>query len=414
MKAQAWPSTYKGEERAIPKSTHNPNDILVELRLLTRGKNRFFEKIIADHPHFSLLPEKVGKASAPELMIVEAGYDHHPTFSLIESLTRRDDGPDVFLISEVDDVSLAKKAFQVGVKDFFPAPLDGKKISTALDRYAREKGKKTKKRRQRARGVISFLGGGGGVGTTTAVVNLGIGLQQMKEAPSVVVLELNQQAGDLELFVNTSLSHSLRELGTTIDKIDETTVERFLVKHNSGLHLLSSGNTDFQIKKLASELIEPIISCLRTRFDFVLIDCGHTLDATTTAAIGASSRIVVVSTLTFPVLKRTKVVLDFLKRGGIPTEKIDWMLNRYVKSERRMLKEAEKTCGHKASWTIPNDFPRANQAVNSGRPFVIEAPKSAIAKGFLAVASELLVNHDVETAEVSKVKQWVNRIWPKS
>ena len=414
MKGQGWPSTYQGEERSIPKSSHNPNDILVELRLLTRAKNRFFEKIITDHPHFSLLPERAGNVSEPELLIVEAGYDHHPTFSLIESLTRREDGPDVFLISEVDDVSLVKKAFQVGVNDFFPAPLDSKKISTALDRYAREKGKKAKKRRQRARGVISFLGGGGGVGTTTAVVNLGIALQQMQEAPSVVVLELNQQAGDLELFINTSLTHSLRDLGNTISKIDETVVNKFLVKHNSGLHLLSSGNTDFQIKKLASELVEPIISSLRTRFDFVLIDCGHTLDATTTAAIGASSRIVVVSTLTFPVLKRTKVVLDFLKRGGIPTEKIDWLLNRYIKSESRMLKEAEDTCGHQASWMIPNDFPRANTAVNSGCPLVIESPKSSIAKGFLAVASSLMVNHDAATAEVSKVKQWVNRIWPKS
>ncbi len=414
MKAQAWPSTYQGEDRAIPKASHNPNDILVELRLVTRVKHRFFEKIITDHPHFALLPERVGNESVPDLIIIEAGYDHHPTFSLIESLTRREDGPNVFLISEVDDMSLVKKALQIGVNDFFSAPLDSKKITTALDRYAREKGKKAKKRRQRARGVISFLGGGGGVGTTTAVVNLGIALQQMQEAPSVVVLELNQQAGDLELFINTSLSRSLRDLGNTISKIDETTVNKFLVKHNSGLHLLSSGNTDFQIKKLASELVEPIISSLRTRFDFVLIDCGHTLDATTTAAIGASSRIIVVSTLTFPVLKRTKVVLDFLKRGGIPTEKIDWMLNRYIKSESRMLKEAEDTCGHKASWMIPNDFPRANKAVNAGCPIVIESPKSSIAKGFLAVASLLLVNHDVATAEVSKVKQWVNRLWPKT
>ena len=122
MKTQAWPSTYQGEERAIPRASHNPNDILVELRLLTRAKNRFFEKIITDHPHYCLLPERVGKVSASELLIVEAGYDHHPTFSLIESLTRREDGPDIFLISEVDDVSLAKKAFQVGVKDFFLAP----------------------------------------------------------------------------------------------------------------------------------------------------------------------------------------------------------------------------------------------------------------------------------------------------
>ena len=414
MKAKTWPSTYQGEERPIPVPSSNPHDILVELRLLTRKRHEFFEKIIEGHPHFSVVRESFGKASTPELIIVEAGYDHHPTFSFIKSITQHHDGPDIFLTSEVPDARLAEQAYEIGVKEFFPSPLDSKVVSTALDQYALRRGKKAKKRRHRARGVISVLGGGGGVGTTTAVVNVGIGLQQMKEAPSVVLLELNQQAGDLEIFLNASLSHSLRELGDPTSQIDESTVKPFLVKHSSGLHFLSSGNTDFQIKKLASEWIEPIISHLRSRFDFVLIDCGHLLDASSTAALAHSSHIIVVSTLTLPVIQRTKVVLEFLKRGGIPAEKIQWMLNRYVKADGSLLKEAEEMCGHNNSWVIPNDFPRANQAVNNGCPLIMDTPKSAIAKGFLSVASSLFENHDVPKSENSKVQQWVSRIWPQS
>lgn len=415
MQSKEWPSVYRGEEKPIPiPSSSHSEDILVELRFRTREAIRFFEKIILDHPHFCMEGESAGSASVPELMIVEAGYDHHPTFSFIESITQQDGAPDIFLTSEVSDASLAEKAFQIGVKEFFPIPLDSKVITAVLDRYAIEKGKKDKKRRHRARNVISFLGGRGGIGTTTAVVNLGIALQQMKEAPSVVLLELNSQAGDIDLLLNTISSHTLRELGNPISQIDKITLNQFLVKHDSGLQSLSSGNTDFQIKKLTSEWIDPIITALRAQFDFILIDCGHALDTTTTAALAYSSRIIVLSTLTIPVLRRTKLVFEFLKRGGIPAEKIEWMLNRYIKDESSMLKEAEKICGHSATWMIPNDFPRVNHAMNSGCPLMLEAPRSAIAKKFLHMASALLSNPDLVTSEDSKMKQWVNRIWSKS
>ncbi len=413
MKTTSWPSTFQSEEKSIPFPSHNPDDLLVELRIRTSEGNSFFEKVIADHPHFCVVRERDGKVPSPDLIIIEAGFDHHPTFSFIESMTQHAGGPDFFLTSEVQDVNLGKKAFQLGVKEFFPIPLDLKTIMVALDRYAVEKGKKAKKRRTRVRDIISFLGARGGIGTTTTVVNLGMSLQQMKDAPSVVILELNQQAGDIELFLDTKLPHTLRELGSTICPINETTLNQFLVKHDSGLHFLSSGNTEFLVKGLRSEWIAPIISSLRSRFDFVLIDCGHNLDTNTTTALGYSSRIIVVSTLTIPVVKRTKLVLEFLLRAGIPAEKIQWVLNRYTQKESSLLKEAEEICGHKTSWTIPNDFQRANQAVNSGCPLTIEAPKSAIAKSFLPISSYLLANPDAATTEHSKVQEWVNRIWAK-
>jgi len=413
MKQQAWPSTHLGEEKPIPAPSHYPDDILVDLKLHTRGANIFFEKVIANHPNFCVIGKNPQRASAAQLMIVEVEFDHHKTFSFIESITQHAEGPDIFLISEVPDARLAKQAIQIGVKEFFPTPLDSEKIRAALDRYAVEKGKQPKKRRCRVREVISFLGGRGGIGTTTAVVNLGASLQKAKEAPSVVLLELNQQAGDIELFLNTKIPQTLRDLGRTVSKMDKTTLNQFLLKHNSGLNIGSSGCTDFQVKGLGSEWVEPIISTLRAQFDFVLIDCGHTLNQNTLTALGYSSRIIMVSTLSTPVVKSTKLALEFLMRAGVPADKIQCMLNRYIKKENRILNETEEIFGYKTSWIIPNDFPRASQSVNSRCPFTIEAPKSAIAKSFCHMASSLLVNPDAPSSKFSKASQWVNRIWSK-
>ncbi len=415
MKTTAWPSNYPSKEVPIPtKFSPNPEDILVELRLLTRERHKFFEKIFQDHPHFCVISQQNEKSPEPDLVLVEAGFDHYPAFSYIESIVKNGAGPDIFLTSAISDASLPKKAFQMGVKEVFPASLNREGITAALSRYSREKGKKPKRRRRRVREVISLLGARGGLGTTTAAVNLGLSLQNMKDPPSVVLLELNRHAGDIELFLNTKLPNSLRELGNTISTINETTLKSFLGTHSSGLQVLSSGNTDFQIKKLTVDWIEPLISHLQSRFDFILIDCGSTLDATTTAALGSSSQIIMVSTLSSPVLKRTQIVLDYLLRGGIPAEKIHWLVNRYISNERSLLQEAERICRHRVSWTIPNDFPRTHDAMNSGRPFVNESPKSAVAKGYRQITSYLVSNPDIPSSGKSGIKQWVHGFWSKT
>lgn len=414
MKSQQWPTTYQVEETSIPAPSRNTSDIIVELRLCTKEAQTIFEEAIETHPHFCLEHKISSQSAIAELIILEAGYDHHPTFSFIKSITQHDGAPDIFLTSEVEDRTLAVQALRVGVKEFFPRPLQIKEITEALDRCATRRGRVPKKRRKQPRMVMSFFGGRGGIGTTTTAVNFGASLRKADEAPSVVLLELNSHAGDLALFLNITMPHTLRELGDSVRRLDQDTLSQFLVQHDSGLYVLSSGYTDIQAKPFASEWIGPIITLLKARFDIVLIDCGNTLDTNTTTAFGLSATIFVLSTLTIPVVKRTEAVLEYFKRAGIPSSKIQWVLNRYIEKENSLLKETENIFHHKTSWIIPNDFPLASQAMNAGCPLVVTSPNSAIAKSFRHMTLPFLVNPDEADVKSSKSKDgWVNRIWSK-
>ena len=155
------------------------------------------------------------------------------------------------------------------------------------------------------------------------------------------------------------------------------------------------------------------MTLLRARFDIVLIDCGHTLDTNTTAALGLSSIIFVLSTLTMPVVKRTELVLEYLKRAGIPSSKIQWVLNRYIEKENKILGETEKIFNYKTSWIIPNDFPRASQAMNTGSPIVETFPNTGIAKIFRHMTTSFLANPDATGSEEYTSNGWVSRIWSK-
>ncbi len=413
MKLQQWPSSHHEAERSIIAPSHNVSDIVVELRLRTKEAQKIFEDVIAAHPHFCLEHTTYGQSTVAELIILEAGYDHHPTLSFIKSITQHGSGPDVFLTSEIEDMTLAAQAIQVGVQDFFPRPLQIKEITAALDRCATRRGRVPKKRRKKPRMVMSFFGGRGGIGTTTTAVNFGVSLQKSDKAPSVVLLELNHHAGDLALFLNVTMPHTLCELGGNVLRLDKASLDRFLVKHDSGLHIISSGYTDIQATPFATEWIAPIITLLKTRFDFVLIDCGHTLDANTTMAFGLSATIFVLSTLTIPIVKRTQLVLEYLERAGIPSSKVQWVLNRYIEKENGLLKETEKIFHHQTSWIIPNDYPMVSQAMNTGYPLVETFPKSAIAKIFRNMTLPFLVNPDSDDLKSSTDDGWVKRIWSK-
>lgn len=411
MKQQQWPSTYQGEEKSIYTPSHNASDIVVELRLSTKETQKIFEELIMAHPHFCLEHKTLNQPAPAELIILEAGYDHYPIVSFIESIKQQNNPPDIFLLSEFQDMALAAQAQQIGVEEYFPRPLQIKEISEALDQCATRKGRVPKTRRSKLRSVVSFFGARGGIGTTTTAVNFGVSLRKANMTPSVVLLELNPHAGDLALFLNVPMTHTLRELGDRVSHLDEGSLNQFLIKHNSGLHILSAGYTDAQAKPFPTEWIEPIVTLLKAQFDIVLIDCGHTLDTNTTKALGLSSVIFVLSTLTTTLVKRTELILEFLKRAGIPSSKIQWVLNRYTEKENNILGQTEKIFNTKTSWIIPNDFPRASQGMNTGCPVVLAAPNSGMSKSFRHMTTSFLKNPDAPDSESSKNRGWINRIW---
>ncbi len=413
MTQTPWPSSSVGDEKPIPSPSHHDGSIAVDLRLRTKELQKIFEEIIAKHPIFHVLDEKYEQASRSALMVLEAAYDHHQTFSYIESVTKNGDSPEIFLITELQDSAMMEQASEIGVKECFARPLQPEEISAALDRCAARRGKSSQTNRKRTRGVVSFFGGRGGIGTTTIAVNFAISLCKSENTPSVVLLELNHHAGDVGLFLDLTIPRSLRELGQSDFPENPAVFNQFLVKHHSGLHVMSSGYTDIQSKQLPIEWIESIVRWLKTQFDFVLIDCGHTLATSTTTAFGLSSSIIVTSTLSMSVVRRTELVLDYLNRAGIPSDKIRWVLNRYVSGEDKILRETEQLFQCKTSWIIPNDYPKASQGLNSGQPLVLTSPKSAMGKNFRHMASSFLSNAETANTKNSKSSGWVNRIWSK-
>ncbi len=325
----------------------------------------------------------------PTLMIMELEENPEDTFSLIREMMKLNKGMEIFLTASRLESKILLDAMRAGAKEFLAQPLQKQEVSDAIMRFL-ERGTAPVRQGdgQRAPGkVLAFFGGKGGVGTTSIAVNLAAAIKKGPKNPSVALVDVNQHGGDLPLYLDLQPNHSFRDIATDLSRLDQAFLIRVLTKTELGIQVLPSGYDDLSTGRLSPDCVEATLRLLQSSFDYVILDCGHVLDLTTKKALELATLILVTSTLMVPVVHRTKRILELLRGSGFPAEKIRLVMNRFLSAEQDVLKETEEILKQKAFWLLPNDYPSASQAVNSGKPLIDVAPRSAVAQSYRDLAN---------------------------
>jgi len=132
--------------------------------------------------------------------------------------------------------------------------------------------------------------------------------------------------------------------------------------------LLSSVQDIEDLGLLTPESVERTLELLQTQFDYIVLDSGHMLDDTTVAALRVAPTLLLVSTLTLPVMRATKRWLDIFSRLDVPADNIKLVVNRHKSKNREIsLHDFEDTLKTKAFWLVPNDYLVTLKAINTGR-----------------------------------------------
>lgn len=404
MSKKSWKPVRLSGNSGSKKTDHASSAILVELVIHNDEVKRTLQDILSGYSEFRVKEPK--ETGIPRLVILELDEDPTESFTFIQTVVQADKNREVFLTSPRTDSNVLLESLRAGVKEFFPQPLQLEDIRTALDKYLIRSQEASQEPSKKIGQILSVFGGKGGVGTTTFAVNLAIALQKSGVPQSVVVVEINQHAGDLSIFLDIQSAHSLRDIGADLSRLDTALLTRILSKHDSGLLVLSSGYDDLSSGRLTPECVEPTLKLLQSLFDYVIVDCGHALDITAKKALELSSRIILVSTLLVPVVHRTKKILDLLRGSGCESDKIKLVLNRYSTDESEVLRETEEALKFKASWVVPNDYPAASGAINNGTPITLFAPRSTMAKSFMEIADFISQGPQAKKENVP----WVDRL----
>lgn len=390
--------------------------IAVSIDCQNDAARQTFEEIVSGRRDY-LVTKGRGTGAADMLLLELDEFHPQKTFSHIRELLRSSPDLEVFLTASRTDPAALLEAFRAGVKEFLPQPLTLKDVEPALVRFeGRVSGRASSAASQSGR-VVSVIGARGGVGVSTVVTNLAASVQQAGQLDPVALMDLDLHGGDLGLFMDIHPSQGLKQLSRDISRLDETIVRSSLAKHSSGLHLLGSGYEGFDEVESKGGSAMRVIGLLRSMHRHVFVDCGHMLEPAVREALDCSDRIIVVTALSLPAIRRTKRLLEVLASGQYPSGKVALVVNRYGSDQKDLLREAEGMLGVSMAGLIPNDYGTAGEALDLGKPLVFMAPKTTIGQWYLQEAERLIgdktaIDETSSEKEVSKKASFFGRYLP--
>ena len=307
--------------------------ISVSIDCRNEAARQMFEEIFSRRRDY--LVNKGQGTGAVDMLLLELDEARpQQTFGHIRELLKVSPELEIFLTASRTDPQILLEAFRLGVKEFLPQPLTRQEVEPALARFEeRFTGRESGSEMQSGR-VVCVIGGRGGVGASTVATNLATSMQQVRQRESVALVDLDIHGGDLGLFLDLHASQGLKHLSKDISRLDETIVQSSLMTHSSGVHLLASGYEGFDKAEPTVGSTMRVIGLLRSMHRHIFVDCGHVLESAVKEALDCSDQIIVVTTLSLPVIRRTKRLLEALGAAQYPAGKVLLVVNRDRKSTR--------------------------------------------------------------------------------
>ncbi len=330
---------------------------------------------------------QVIKTSKPHVLILELSKDSGKTLKWVEQTKLQFPGTSIFVSSADKSPDLVISAMRAGVQEFLSRPIDSDELKKAIDKVL--KTKEQMKARAPARGrVISVFSKKGGLGVTTLAVNLGLALSRVAENKAALI-DLDLQLGDVTSFLNLSAEYNILDVLDEDGGVDAVKLQSCMTRHESGVFVLSEPKNPADSDNVSSSQINQILRHLRSTFSYVVVNTPHTFDSKSLEIFELSDHIIVVVAPNVSSIRAAKRTLGVFKQLGFLRDKVKVVANRVGKKDSVKVDDIEKTLHYPVSWVIPNNYPVAIDAVNSGIPLVNHKGDSNVAKSILELANDI-------------------------
>lgn len=236
--------------------------------------------------------------------------------------------------------------------------------------------------------IITVTSGKGGVGKTSLVVNLGLLLARWGRR--VLLFDGDLGLANIEVLLGLTPTYTLYEFLYGNKSIDE-----ILCPGPYGLQIISGGSGMQELANLDTiqrQRLLDLLTYLRTRTDFVLVDTGAGISRNVLGFVAAAEEVVVVITPEPTSLTDAYGLIKVLARFKVHSE-ARLVVNR-ARTEKEAFQAAQKlqtVCNRFLSFKLTYlgeilEDPVVGQAVKEQRPFVLSQPYSAAARSLGKVA----------------------------
>jgi len=184
-------------------------------------------------------------------------------------------------------------------------------------------------------------------------------------------------------------SNTLADVASNISRLDATLLASSMVQVLPNFGLLAAPEDAERAVEVKPAHIDALLKLTKNQYDYVILDIGRTLNATSVKALDYADMIFVVLQETLPFVRDSKRLITALQSLGYPKDKVRLIVNRYEKGGDIGLEDVEATLGMKVFKTIPNSYEAVSASVNQGVPIMKIAKHDSVTKALQEIAQSL-------------------------
>ena len=341
-------------------------------------------------------------AKGGDLVICHAAMNGTEEIEALSAL-RAEMGEDSAIIALArEDLSLAdaRRLKAAGVNDVVAYPAPPEELSEQIEDWTKKPEYPVPALRcsdDRLGRVVTVTEARGGLGATTLAVNIAhrlldtTGLIKKRTSYRVALVDLDLQFGAISNFLDVEPNDALYRLAADGSVPDSTYMEQALVKHDSGLSILTAPSTLCPPDALEYKQVAAIVDALRGEFDFVVIDLPRVLVEWMPAVIDRTDRMLLLTDTSVPCIRQARRLIDIHTEDALNLD-VRVVASRESKPRiaRRHHREAQQVLERTFETWLPEDAKSCRAAADRGVPISVAAGRSVLVRKIDGIARSLI------------------------
>jgi len=300
---------------------------------------------------------------APDVVLLDTTKLSDRLDAVVKGIRATASKPAVFALHTSAEPGHILAALRAGVSEFLHPPV-ADALASALERLSEQRLENRETRSYRAK-VIGFVSAKGGCGATTIACHVAADLPSHTNA-KVLLADLDLQSGMVNFLLKTHSPYSIADAVNNLQKMDPSYWQGLLSNGIPNLEVITAPTAP-AAKQISPAHLKQVVAFARSQYDWIIIDLGRNVNATTLALLDVVDETYLVVTHELPALHQAKQMIQSLVDAGYSASQLKLILNRTSRRFDVTLEELEMMLGLPIFATIEDDPAGMQEALGEGR-----------------------------------------------